>query len=537
MKSHYIVHNLNVTALDIIVNCIFAEMLTLGRARCVHQAARQSVRSVYTVREADTEALVVGVVRGGDGDKQSFSLTPLADKVNTLAGGGLVDRLAAFSSVVGGGEARYLGPLHPDLSPHVIAVGVDTAAGDQEEAIDLARESVRAAAGAGVQLARSIKVSSVQMDSLGDSQAAAEGATLTNWAYQQFKKEKKTFPELKLHPDDTESLKGWNTGVVHGSCQNLARQLMEAPANFLTPDQFCVEAARELAGLPVQVTVRDAAWARDMNMGSFLSVAAGSHTPPRFLEMHYAGAEAGDSKPVVLVGKGVTFDTGGISIKPSAKMDAMRADMGGAATVTATMKAVASLGLKVNLVALIPLTENMPGGSATKPGDVVTAMNGTTIQVDNTDAEGRLILADALCYADTLQPRLVLDVATLTGAMSVALGTAATGVFSRSSADWRLLQEAGVSSGDRVWRMPLWKTYNDKMKKSPLADLNNISLTPGGGSCTAAAFLGNFTSCPSWLHLDIAGVMDNGGGEVKYLSAGMSGRPTRTLVNFVQKLL
>ena len=240
---------MNVTALDTIVNCIFAEMLTLGRARCVHQAARQSVRSVYTVREADTEALVVGVVRGGD--KQSFSLTPLADKVNTLAGGGLVDRLAAFSSVVGGGEARYLGPLHPDLSPHVIAVGVDTAAGDQEEAIDLARESVRAAAGAGVQLARTIKVSSVQMDSLGDSQAAAEGATLTNWAYQQFKKEKKTFPELKLHPDDAEYLDGWNTGVVHGSCQNLARQLMEAPANFLTPDQFCVEAARELAGLPV----------------------------------------------------------------------------------------------------------------------------------------------------------------------------------------------------------------------------------------------------------------------------------------------
>ena len=158
-------------------------------------------------------------------------------------------------------------------------------------------------------------------------------------------------------------------------------------------------------------------------------------------------------------------------------------------------------------------------------------------QVDNTDAEGRLILADALCYADTLSPRLVMDVATLTGAMSVALGTAAAGVFSRRSSDWETLSSAGSLTGDRVWRMPLWRTYNDKMKKSALADLNNISLTPGGGSCTAAGFLSNFTKCSSWLHLDIAGVMDNAGGEVKYLSSGMSGRPTRTMVNFVEKLI
>merc|ERR1719340_517245 len=253
--------------------------------------------------------------------------------------------------------------------------------------------------------------------------------------------------------------------------------------------------------------------------------------------MHYNNSDSQESPPVVLVGKGVTFDTGGISIKPSAKMDAMRADMGGAATVTATMKAVASLGLKVNLVVLIPLTENMPGGAATKPGDVVTAMNGVTIQVDNTDAEGRLILADALCYADTLKPRLVLDVATLTGAISVALGAGAAGVYSKRTEDWETLSECGARAGDRVWRMPLWKLYNEKMKKSALADLNNISLSPGGGSCTAAAFLSNFTSCPAWLHLDIAGVMDNSAGDVKYLSNGMSGRPTRTLINFVQKLL
>merc|ERR1719500_1384977 len=389
---------------------------------------------------------------------------------------------------------------------------------DSEEEIHKGREAVRIAAAAGVRSALGMKAAEVKIDDFGDSEAAAEGAALANWTYQEFKKEKKTFPALgMLEEVDSE---GWKAGLVLGNSQNLARKLMEAPANFLTPTQFCLEAEREMTGLPVNITVRDEAWAEQMKMGSFLSVSRGSAEPARFLEMQYTNG--GDSAPVILVGKGVTFDTGGISIKPSAKMDAMRADMGGAATVTATMKAVASLGLAVNLTVLVPLTENMPGGKATKPGDVVTAMNGTTIQVDNTDAEGRLILADALCYADSLGPRLVADVATLTGAMSVALGTAATGVFSRTSGDWQRLSEAGALSGDRVWRMPLWQTYNDKMKKSPLADLNNISLTPGGGSCTAAGFLSNFTKCSSWLHLDIAGVMDNSGGEVKYLSNGMS---------------
>ena len=502
------------------------QMLSLRR---VPVTVRQSVRSVYTVTEGETRALVLGVLRG----KESFTLTHQAEKVNTLSGGKLVDTLAQFGNVVGAGEARYVGSVHPDLSPHVIAVGVDTEPGDAEENVDSVRENVRAAAGAGVRMAGGLKVNTVEMEDLGDCQAAAEGATLSNWAYQQFKSKKKDFPSLQLH-SECEGAEAWSRGVTLGSCQNLARHLMEAPANFLTPSQFCVEAEREMAGLPVKITARDSNWAVEKGMGSFLSVSHGSAEPPMFLEMEYTNG--GESAPVILVGKGVTFDTGGISIKPSAKMDAMRADMGGAATVTATMKAVASLGLAVNLTVLVPLTENMPGGRATKPGDVVTAMNGTTIQVDNTDAEGRLILADALCYADSLEPRLVADVATLTGAMSVALGTAATGVFSRTSGDWERLAEAGAISGDRVWRMPLWKTYNDKMKKSPLADLNNISLTPGGGSCTAAGFLSNFTACPSWLHLDIAGVMDNTGGEVKYLSNGMSGRPTRTLVNFVEKL-
>jgi len=492
--------------------------------------ARLSVRNIYTASPVDRPVLVVGVVEGEE--KNTFDLTSSGQKLNNLSGGDLVKKVCTSGGVVKAGASRLIGPVHQDLG-HVVVVGLGKAGQgvDDEEEIHKGREAVRTAAAAGVRAALDLKAVEVNVDDLGDSEAAAEGAALANWAYQQFKKEKKTFPSLKpLEQGDTTC---WEKGLVMGNSQNLARTLMEAPANFLTPTQFCLEAEKELAGLPVQLVVREEAWARELGMGSFLSVSRGSIEPAKFLEMRYDGG--GDSKPVVLVGKGVTFDTGGISIKPSAKMDAMRADMGGAATVMATMKAVATMGMKVNLVVLIPLTENMPGGAATKPGDVVTAMNGVTIQVDNTDAEGRLILADALCYADTLQPRLVMDVATLTGAMSVALGTAATGVFSKKGEDFRLLSECGVDTGDRVWRMPLWQTYKDKMKNSPLADLNNISLTPGGGSCTAAGFLANFTTCSSWMHLDIAGVMSNEG-EVKYLGKGMSGRPTRTMVKFVEKL-
>jgi len=493
--------------------------------------SRITTRTLYTARQVDRPVMVLGVVEGEE--ENAFDLTQTGHKINSLTGGDLARKLSESGGVVKAGASRVLGQVHQDMG-QVVVVGMGKAGQgvDSEEEIHKGREAVRIAAAAGVRSAFDMKAAEVKIDDFGDSEAAAEGATLANWTYQEFKKEKKTFPALGLL-EEVDSSVGWKAGLVLGNSQNLARKLMEAPANFLTPTQFCLEAEREMAGLPVELVVREEAWAKDQGMGSFLSVSRGSIEPAKFLEMKYSAG--GNSEPVVLVGKGVTFDTGGISIKPSAKMDAMRADMGGAATVTATMKAVASLGMQVNMVVLIPLTENMPGGAATKPGDVVTAMNGMTIQVDNTDAEGRLILADALCYADTLQPRCVMDVATLTGAMSVALGTAAAGVFTRKVEDFSLLSECGASTGDRVWRMPLWQTYKDKMKNSPLADLNNISLTPGGGSCTAAGFLANFTTCSSWLHLDIAGVMANEG-EVKYLGKGMSGRPTRTMTKFVEKL-
>merc|ERR1712223_1642268 len=304
-------------------------------------------------------------------------------------------------------------------------------------------------------------------DGCDDAEAASEGAHLALWSYDALKAKKDSLKDLKVKPLSEEGISLWSSGLKKADGQNLARTLMETPANYMTPTLFAQRAKSELEPIGVEVKAHDEAWIKDQEMGSFLSVSQGSAEKPVFLEMSYNNGGIESSSPVVLVGKGVTFDTGGISIKPSGKMDQMRGDMGGAACMTGCLYSVAQLKLPINLKVLIPLCENMPGGKATKPGDVVVAKNGKTIQVDNTDAEGRLILADALCYADTFKPKLVLDIATLTGACSVALGTAATGVFCTDTKDFAALERCGSMSGDRMWRMPLWNYYSQLMKKSP----------------------------------------------------------------------
>merc|ERR1711976_116201 len=259
-----------------------------------------------------------------------------------------------------------------------------------------------------------------------------------------------------------------------GEGQNFSRRLMEPPANVMTPTRFAEVISENIGPLDnVTVTVRDRAWAESQKMGSFLSVTNGSDEPCKFLEVEYKGGKDGDA-PFAIVGKGITFDSGGISLKPPQGMDEMRADMGGAACTLASIYTAARLKLPINIMGFMPLCENMPSGKATKPGDVVTAMNGKTIQVDNTDAEGRLILADALLYAQTFNPSGIIDMATLTGAMMVALGSSAAGVFSNSTELWNVLQKAGGRTGDRVWRMPLFKHFTKQITESQLADVNNI---------------------------------------------------------------
>ncbi len=265
-----------------------------------------------------------------------------------------------------------------------------------------------------------------------------------------------------------------------------------------------------------------------LGMGAFLAVARGSRQPPKLIVLEHRGAKKKDAPPVVLVGKGVTFDTGGISLKPAPEMDEMKFDMCGAASVLGTMKAVALMKLPLNVVGIIPATENMPGGNAVKPGDIVTTMSGKTVEILNTDAEGRLILCDALTYAERYKPAAVVDIATLTGAMVIALGHIATGLFANSDPLARELLHAGDVSWDRAWHLPLWDDYQEGLK-SNFADIPNIG-TRAGGSITAACFLERFAKAYPWAHLDIAGTAWKSG-----VDKGATGRPVALLANFLAR--
>jgi len=323
--------------------------------------------------------------------------------------------------------------------------------------------------------------------------------------------------------------------IAHG--MTLTRDLGNLPGNVCTP-AYLAATARQLAKSykTIKVDVLERKQVEALKMNSFLSVARGSDEAPRFIVLHYSGKPAtGRSRskrgagPVVLVGKGITFDSGGISIKPAATMDEMKYDMCGAASVLGTFRAIAELALEREVIGLIPACENMPSGKANKPGDVVTSMSGQTIEILNTDAEGRLVLCDALTYAERFKPSTVIDIATLTGACVVALGSVNTGLFSKNDALAQALLDAGRENLDPAWRMPLDDAYQEQLK-SNFADIANIG-GPQAGSVTAACFLSRFTSTYDWAHLDIAGTAWRGGKD-----KGATGRPVPLLVQYLLNL-
>jgi leucyl aminopeptidase len=320
-----------------------------------------------------------------------------------------------------------------------------------------------------------------------------------------------------------------NAGLRRGQAvlagTTLARECANLPANHCTPS-YLAEQAKKLGkdfGLKVEVLERKDC--EKLGMGSFLAVAQGSDEPLKFIVARWMGGTK-DAAPVVLVGKGITFDTGGISLKPAAEMDEMKFDMGGAASVLGTLRAVAEMKAKVNLIGIIPACENMPSGRAVKPGDVVTSMSGQTIEILNTDAEGRLILCDALTYAERFKPAVVVDIATLTGACVIALGHHRSGLFSPDDALAAELLAAGEQAQDPAWRMPLDEEYDEALK-SHFADMGNVG-GRAGGAITAAMFLKRYTGKLRWAHLDIAGTAWKSG-----TAKGATGRPVPLLTNFV----
>jgi len=326
--------------------------------------------------------------------------------------------------------------------------------------------------------------------------------------------------------------KALEKGQMIGEEVNKCRTLANTPGGDMTPRRLAEEAERAAEGTDVVVTVLDKEAIEKEKMGGILGVSRGSHEDPAVIIMEYNGRQDAKEKSIVLIGKGVTFDTGGLSLKPGEHMEEMHMDMSGGAAVIHAVVAAAKLGVKKRIIGIIPAVENMPSGASYRPGDILTSMSGKTIEVRNTDAEGRIILADALHYARIYKPEIVVDVATLTGAALVALGMRCSAIFTSDKVLMRQMETWGEASGDYVWPLPLWEEYDEEVKGT-FGDVANIGKTRYGGAITAAAFLKQFVGKFPWVHIDMAPRMTSVEGE--YLAKGAAGAPVRLLVKLLEE--
>jgi leucyl aminopeptidase len=419
---------------------------------------------------------------------------------------------------------------------------------------DAGKDTVRQALGCVAKRVRQIGAESFATPLLGQgirgttplelAQAMAEGALLGLYQFTEYRTDQngagKTVSAMNLIDPRKDRLAKLKEGVRRGragaEATAFARDLCNHPSNVMTPSRIAAEAAAIGKERGVKVKILEQKDIEQLGMGAFLGVARGSHEPPKFIILEYRGVgrSGGDGKaikPIVLVGKTITFDTGGISLKPAENMEQMKADMTGGAEVLATVRAAARLQLPLHVIGILPATENMPGGRAIKPGDILKTLSGKTVEVQNTDAEGRLILADGLAYASRLKPAAVVDIATLTGACAVALGQFAIGMFGNQDGLKARIRDAGLRAGERVWEMPLWEEYFEQLK-SDVADMRNIG-GRGGGMITAALFLSKFVGeGVPWVHLDIAST-DWSERERAYIPKGPTGIGTRLLIQYL----
>lgn len=371
------------------------------------------------------------------------------------------------------------------------------------------------------------------------AQAMVEGAVLGSYQFTAYRSDNhagKAPARMTIVVADQRALaqtrEGIRRGVAAAEATVFVRDLCNHPSNVMTPSRIAQEAKAIAKATGVSLKILERKDMERLGMGALLGVARGSHEPPKFIILEYKGSKAAakEGRPVVLVGKTITFDTGGISLKPAENMEQMKADMTGGAEVLAAIRAAARLKLPLHVISILPATENMPGGRAMKPGDIVKTLSGKTVEVQNTDAEGRLILSDGLAYATRYKPSALIDVATLTGACVVALGQFAIGMFGNDVRLKEALRKAGLKAGERVWEMPLWEEYFEQLK-SDVADMRNIG-GRGGGMITAALFLSKFVDGCPWVHLDIAST-DWSERERAYIPKGPTGIGTRLLIQYL----
>ncbi|OZI65487.1 leucyl aminopeptidase [Bordetella genomosp. 1] len=494
-----------------------------------------STQTTASLHQIKTSALAVGVFADG-------ILSPAAELIDRAANG-------AVRAVVKGefrgrtGSTLVLRALPGVSAQRVVLVGLGKRE-DFSARAHAAAEQGFAAYAVSAQLTEAVStlaanpLEGVSIRARARAAAIAAGAATYHYDATFGKTDRDALPKLKKvvqvveRADTAQAQLGLREGGAIARGMTLTRTLGNLPGNVCTPT-YLADTARKLARefkTSLKVEVLDQAKVEALGMGSFVSVARGSAEPLRFIVLRYSGKATKKAKaaagPVVLVGKGITFDAGGISLKPAATMDEMKYDMCGAASVLGTFRALAELELPLEVVGLIPACENLPSGTANKPGDVVTSMSGQTIEILNTDAEGRLVLCDALTYAERFKPSAVIDIATLTGACVVALGGVNTGLFSKNDGLAEALLAAGREAMDTAWRMPMDDAYQDQLK-SNFADIANIG-GPQAGAVTAACFLSRFTKAYPWAHLDIAGTAWKGGKD-----KGATGRPVPMLMQYL----
>lgn len=481
------------------------------------------------------DAIVVGIY------EDCTELSPVAREINQLTNGA-IDNVLERKGFTGKQEqVELINTGGVIAAPYVFLCGLGKAekAGIEQIRQAMGRASLRARDKGFKTIATTTGAFSYKLEgaSVKDvARAITEGAYLALYRFLKYKAKdisnSKHIEELRV-AEETDTLKDAEKGAAQGriiaESVNCARDLVNHPANDMTPT-ILAEAAEKMAKTQkIQCKILSKPQIEKLGMGAFLGVAKGSQEPPKFIILEYNGGKKGD-KPVVLVGKSITFDSGGISIKPSEGMGKMKYDMAGGAITLGVLRAAAMLKIPVNLVGLLPATENMPSGTASRPGDVLRTMNGLTIEVISTDAEGRLILADALCYATKYKPKCIIDIATLTGACVIALGNHATGMLGNDKELKERVVKAGETVWERVWEMPLWDDYFEQIK-SPIADMKNTGGREGG-VMTAAALLSKFVENYPWVHLDIAGVAWTDK-EKAYMPVGASGIGVRLIVQFL----
>ena len=452
--------------------------------------------------------------------------------------GGTISKLIALGDIRGkSGEMTMIHTLGAIPAPRVLVAGLGKQKDFDADAVrNLAANLVRHLRRPAIKTVATIVhgAGNGGLDVGACAQAIAEGALLGDYRFLKHKKaddDRSEISELVIVESDATRIadvsSGAERGTILGDATNDTRDMCNEPANHLTPTDIAARATAMAAESGLELTVLEREDMEAKGMGSLLSVAKGSAQPPKLISLGYRG-RGGEGFDLALVGKGITFDTGGISIKPAANMEAMKADMTGAATVLAAVQAVARLKAKVNVIAIAPCTENMPGGNATKPGDVVTAMNGVTVEVINTDAEGRLVLADALCWARELGAARLVDVATLTGAATTSFGDVCYGIMTNNDELATRVEAAATAAGEKTWRLPMFKEY-DEYIKSDTADIKNTT-SKGAGTIAGAKFLERFVADTPWVHLDIANV-DMASADKGWVSKGATGYSVRALIN------